>query len=66
MEELQAAVLIAIAACPDVRQRLISETSIAFTFQSEKGVQLFLNGLAFYPRLRPAVVGVEVVVIYID
>ena len=66
IEELQAAVLIALAACPDVRYRLISETSIAFTFQSEKGVQLFVNGIAFYPRLRPVVAGVEVVVIYID
>lgn len=66
MEELQAAVLIAIAACPDVRIYQMSETSIVFTFQSEKGVRLLLNGLVFYPRLRPVAVGVEVVVTYLD
>lgn len=66
MEELQAAVLIAIAACSEVRIYQISEVSIAFTFRSEEGLQLFVNGLVFYPRLRPVVVGTEVVVTYLD
>lgn len=66
MEELQAAVLIAIAACPDARYRSVGQSSIVFTFVREEGVQLFLCGLAFYPRLRPVVVGTEVVVTYLD
>lgn len=44
----------------------MSEISIAFTLQGEEGVQLFLNGLVFYPRLSPVVVGIEVVVTYLD
>jgi hypothetical protein len=55
-----------LATYPDARYRSASANSIALTFVHEEGVQLFLRGLAFYPRLRPVVVGVEVAVTYLD
>jgi hypothetical protein len=66
LEELQAAVLIAIAACPNVRFMAVSETSIRFTFEQKQGVELFARGLEYYPRLRAVVVDLEVIVAYLD
>jgi hypothetical protein len=56
MEELQAAVIIAIAACPDVRFVAVSETAMRFTFERPEGVELFIRGLEYYSRLRAAVI----------
>lgn len=66
MEELQGAVIIAQAACPDVRFTLLSETTGLFIFQSETGVELFLRGIAYLPRLSAVVNGTEVIVSYLD
>lgn len=40
MEELQGAVIIAQAACPDVRFSFTSNTTMVFRFQSERGAEL--------------------------
>lgn len=66
MEELQAAVLIAIAACPNVRFMAMSETSMRFAFERREGIELFLRGLEYYSRLRAVAVELEVVVTYLD
>lgn len=66
MEELQGAVIIAQAACPNVRFSFTSNTTVVFRFQSERGVQLFLQGIAYYPRLNSVVFDTEVIVTYMD
>lgn len=66
MEELQAAVLIAIAACPNVRFIAVSEASMRFTFERPEGIELFVRGLEYYSRLRAAVIDLEVIVTYLD
>jgi hypothetical protein len=66
MEELQAAVMIAIAACPEVRHRFVSSESVAFSFARRQGMENFLRGISYYPRLQAIVFELEVVITYVD
>lgn len=66
MEELQGAVIVAQAVCPEVRFRLVSETTMRFNFLKQEEVDLFLQGIAYSGRLRTVVYGMEVLVEYVD
>jgi hypothetical protein len=66
MEELQAAVIIAIAACPEVEHRFISAESVRFRFVRKEGLENFLLGINYYQRLQLVVLDLEVIVSYVD
>ncbi|NJL09676.1 MAG: hypothetical protein HC908_04145 [Calothrix sp. SM1_7_51] len=66
MEELQATVIIAIAACPNVEHRFISAESVRFRFARKEGLENFLRGISYYQRLQAVVADLEVIVTYVD
>ncbi len=68
MEELQAALMIAMASCPEVDCYRFSEEfeSIVFRFARIEGLQLFLQGIRTLSRVRAVVNNLEVIVTYVD
>lgn len=66
MDEFQAAVIIAQAACPEATYRFVSANTMRFNFRNQEAVRLFISGIAFYPRLQAVVEGTEVLVTYVD
>lgn len=65
MDDFQAAMVIALACCPEVEYEFKSN-NIIFSFQRSEGLKIFLDAIAFYPRLRVMAIDKKVLVTYID
>ena len=67
MEELQAALMIAMASCPEVGYRFSENfESIVLRFARIDGLQLFLQGIRTLSRVRAVVNNLEVIVTYVE
>lgn len=67
MEELQAALLIAMAACNEVKYQFTSEgVSLRLVFVRKDGQESFLRAIGTFPRLQTLVVDLSVIVTYLD
>ncbi len=67
MEEIQAALMIAIAACSEIEYRFTSEfDSVRLRFVKEEGLRLFLQGVRTLSRLQVVVNNLEVIITYLD